>query len=163
MKRLSIFVALVVLAISISGCALLDRITGKTGEVTTPVVTAPTITADAVFDSLRGIGCYSQNDDSDTLAKMTTGAYVSKLTKFMITATKDTVDVTFGELKDASQAAAVKAEIEALFVALKAISPDTSYSFVDVGDPMVIATVSWGKADEAIAQKAIAALGTLKK
>lgn len=170
MKRISTGIAIAALAVSVSGCSLFGTPAATTNTTPPPVadvavVTGSTVNAQAVFDALsatKGL-TFSQNDGSSQLAEMKTGTFVSKLTKFMVTATKDTIDVTISEAKDAAKVAEIKAEIDAQFQMIKPLAPTLNYVFVDVGDPSAIVTVSWDKEDEATAKTVQDALVKLKK
>lgn len=160
MRRLSVLLAVMVLAASLSGCTFWDNLLNK-APVATNNTPPPTITVTAtpgstktISDALTAAGLtFTTTDAASAIKEMKTGAAIGKLTKFSLTGTKDTVEVTVGEISDTAQTAAVKAEIESQMVVLKQFSPNTVVDFVDVKNPSLLITVTYDKADVALGTK----------
>lgn len=165
MRRFSVLLAVVVLAASLSGCAFLDKLLNKAPAATTTVTPPSTVTAvtpggtQTIANALVAAKfTFSTNDSAAALKGMKTAAALGKLTKFVINGTKNTVDVTVGELTDVTQAAAVKAEIQEQMAMLAQFAPDTVVDFVDAKNTSLIVTVTYNKADAALGGQVKAAL-----
>lgn len=129
--------------------------------VAEPVTDEPK--ADGYVSSIRAklaIGgiSYTEKSEMGDVAKMQTKASVSDAVKFKVSGGTGSARVLLVSVKDASQLAAVKAEMKAQYDELLKISASTRIVWLD-GDATHILLSYYSVEDEAEAQKVIAALG----
>lgn len=101
---------------------------------------------------------YTEKSEMGDVAKMQTKASVSDAVKFKVSGGTGSARVLLVSVKDASQLAAVKAEMKAQYDELLKISASTRIVWLD-GDATHILLSYYSVEDEAEAQKVIAALG----
>lgn len=159
MKKLALISSAAVLILVGAGCS--SAATVSVQPTTPPPAAAPTAApaADGFVSSIRAQLStaqitYTEKSEMDSVAKMATKASITDAIKFKAPGASVLV-VTVG---NASDLAAVKAEIEGQYKTLQTLSATVRIVWL-AGDTTHLAVVNYKAEDEAAAQKVLAALG----